>query len=424
MKLKRCIEILVLFAIILTSACKGTFSNDATIPRAATITPFFTDTAITTRIPSVTSTAIPTVPKSVNVRDLRYISASLLLNDDRIWAMTSSAVLDEGSEDTGCKPTLRTGELYQSNDGGRNWEYSAPTITFSILGCPLKQLFVDYYSYFEIAPYANGIIMQFRLGMTHIPDRSPIYFWDGNDWNRIPSPIREYQKSDPEGSGLMEMRVVPDGSSRIIAVGKDPDGNSNAWLRQNPTAPWKDISPNIDRLATIDQIIWSYAYGLVAVMKNNSSVIRLDNEMHWIDLGFPKENKASPDILWMGINGEVCTHDGRSPDNAPKLGWDGSKWKMYDWFSNCPFPHIGMAYQHFAVAQFAPLKPGDITGLFYLVNNGNQLQKFILPTSTEYLKRRNLAISQNGIIYFLSDLGLYSSTDVGKTWELVCGIGD
>jgi hypothetical protein len=416
MKRKRRIEIPVLFVIIITFASECTFSNQATIPQPTTIVPSNTNTGLATRTTTVTSTATPTKTKPVNPKDFHLISASRLLNDDRIWAMTANTILDEGSEDTGCKPVFQTGDLYQSDDGGHSWNYIAPPITFSLSGCPLTTVVVDLSAFFEIVPYANGIIMHFRL-LGH----TSIFLWDENVWSPIPPPFPEVQFGDPKEIGVMDMLVIPDESGRIVAVGHSPDGKSNAWIQEKPTAAWKDISSNIGNYATINQIMWSYAYGIFGMMKKDSLVIKLDDELHWIDLKFPKENKPELNGIGMGINGEVCTSLLETNINHPRLVWDGSNWIKYNFISNCLSQADWLAYQRFSVVQLFPLVPGDPEGLFYITNNGNQLQKLVLPSSTNYLSPKNLAISQSGNIYYLSDLGVYSSKDIGKTWELVYG---
>jgi hypothetical protein len=398
------VVIFILFVVILTFACLGISSEEP---------PSFQTTS-KTLVPPDSATVTLEKSKYVDVSDLHYITASQVLNDNRIWAMSSIWVLDAGTEDTGCKAIVQSGQLYQSNNGGRDWELSAPPIKYSTPWCMLTQYAVDYLSDIKIVPFASGFIMQIQLFGS-----APVFYWDGNTWKPIPSPIRDYQKGDPEDSGLKEMLVLPDGSGRIVAVGHDPDGISNAWMLEKPSTSWKDISSNLNNYDTIDNIIWSYNYGLVGAMKNSSTVLRLDDELHWIDLDFPKDDKFSPDRIWMGINGEVCSYDEHSSDNAENLGWDGSKWKLYDQASNCTFSLIWVAYQKYSVVEFFPLGPNDISGLFYITNNGNQFQKFVLPELENDIQSRSLTISQTGIIYFLSNDGLYSSTDIGISWKLV-----
>jgi hypothetical protein len=366
---------------------------------------------IISKTATVTETPTKIKKKIVDVRELRYISASPVLNDNRIWAMKPIIVLDEGSQER-CQPEILTGDIYQSNDGGYTWEFAAPQLTLHPSWCIFKQDIIDITSSIEIVPYGDGIIVQIKLFPGPLPSVTPILSWDGHNWYLVPSPIRSPKQGDPKGSGLHQIIIAPDGSGRIIAVGDDPNSLSNAWLLEKPTELWRDISSKLDYSGTITNIIWSYAFGLIGM--NSNSILQWVNETKWIDLKYPKNNIPSSTHIWMGVNGEICTHDWQLPDSTPNIGWNGSEWKLDDPASNCAYNPLGIAYKQFVIV-------GDAIDheLTFLTNNNPEIHKLNLPKNASNTHLLSLSVSQTGIIYLLFDFGLYASNDIGNSWELV-----
>jgi hypothetical protein len=365
-----------------------------------------------TKTTAITITPTKTKEKVVEVFDLRYISSSPLLNDNRIWAMKPLVVEDEGSEETGCHPEIRTGDIYQSNDGGYSWEFVAPPVILRPNYCIIKQYIVDKYSSMEVVPYGKGFIIQFKLIPGPLPSLTPLLYWMGSDWYLIPSPIRSYKQGDPKESGLQQMVIGPDGSGRIFAVGDDPDSLSNAWVLEEPTGHWRDISSKVDHSSTITRIFWSYAFGLIG--RNSYSIIQLQNDKSWIDLQFPNDIVPSSTNIWMGIDGEICTNDYIMPENTPSYGWNGSEWVLFNHASNCIYHPLGIAYQQFAII-------GDSidSALSTILKNIPEIYELNLPRDAHNNRILSLAVSQTGITYLLYEVGLYASNDIGQTWRLV-----
>jgi hypothetical protein len=403
-------SILILLSATILFACQSVFVSDTISNKP--VTSSFQSTNTVSLIPIPSSTTTPTkTSSSINVGSLRYIAPSLILNDNRIWAMGPMNI-DEKS----CNRT--SGEIYQSNDGGRNWELVAPPILFSLGSWCGSKIVADIGTTFDLIPYRKGLILQLRVGGTILPSQSPIFYWDGSVWNRIFSPIQGYKNGVAGQKGLTDMIVIPDGSGRIFAVGDDPDKISNVWMLDTPLSSWKDISLNLSPNLYFEGIIWSYAFGLVGASENTSSVYRLDSETRWVDLQYPKGIKP-PVHMWMGINGAICTANSLDSEDLPNYGWDGEIWSLYNRASVCPFYGPYVAFQKFAAIKVFPHQPGDPSGWYYISLNENQVNKLELPKVSPDAEIRGLRVSQTGIIYVLYTDSLYSSSDIGKTWELL-----
>ena len=376
------------------------------------------------KLPSPTEAKTAT-PVNVDIKHIREIVPSMVPGDSRIWAVTDKSFVSRGNQ-YACEFTFVTGPIYESRDDGHTWTDPLPPLQYDTHDCGINLGGLEDASTITsaaIIPYSGGFIIQYYFGLNslntltnqkiNLPYFNPIFYAANGGWSQIAMPIGNASDKDPEITGVSEMMVVPDGSGRIVAVGGDPKGYENAWIMDSPGGSWKSIPANINKYEIINQIIWSPKYGLVALM-NHSNVIQADNQYQWHDMNYPEDYIHD---LWTGFDGEICV----SKILSPISGWDGNTWRDFDQYSDCGSSLFPPNDKNYAIS-YDTDSSGRVALSIYKIND-KQSHELKFPDLPERIKMINFTVSRSGVIYYLTEVGLYASFDMGDSWELVYGPG-
>ena len=303
-------------------------------------------------------------PPTITVRDIQSIATSSVAGDPTIWVF------------------LPSGEIAQSDDHGKSW---------SKVFEPLEnhQVYPGEGSDTQFTKTERGLFVKYDSYIA-----GP-YLWytESTIWYVVVLPENTHA-----------VAVAQDGSGRVIAVGANPKGKEKAWILESPCGDWRPIPCEIDNWARITVVEWFPEYGIVGI-NSGETILHTDENYQWDAMGTHGSSLYLPGF-WVAADGNLYIHN----DMGKNFRWNGEKWEV---FENSFKENIATLP---GVADFG-IGPGF--DMYRSEDAGLTIDLVSVPDMPERIDVLELAVSGDGIVYLLTEAGLYMSRDAGSTWELI-----